>query len=145
MNKGHYVCDVLDYNTGTRWNCDDETITQYPGCTMNVYNDLSVDKKTKKRKKTIMDGSDRILSMLYIRKDILAVRTHYLITGKSVSKYMEHIKERIADFRDFKVETRMIEITYNTIQTSSSFWKYYLETVIENNERLCSSETNYYY
>ena len=24
MDKGHHVCDVLDYNTGTWWNCDDE-------------------------------------------------------------------------------------------------------------------------
>ena len=24
MDKGRYVCDVLDYNTGTWWNCDDE-------------------------------------------------------------------------------------------------------------------------
>ena len=24
MDKGHYVCDILDYNTGTWWNCDDE-------------------------------------------------------------------------------------------------------------------------
>ena len=70
-----------------------------------------------------MDGSDRILSMLYIRKDILAVRTYYLITGKSVSKYMEHIKERIADFWAFKEETRMVEITCNTIQTSTSLQK----------------------
>ena len=31
MDQGHYVCDVLDYNTVTWWNCDDETITQYPG------------------------------------------------------------------------------------------------------------------
>ena len=43
MDKGHYVCDVLDYNTGIWWNCDDETITQYPGYPMNVYNDLSID------------------------------------------------------------------------------------------------------
>ena len=50
MYQGHYVCDVLDYNTGTCWNCDDETITQYPGYPMNVYNDLSSDKKTKERK-----------------------------------------------------------------------------------------------
>ena len=39
MDKGHYVCDVLYYNKGTCWNCDDETITQYPGYPMNVYND----------------------------------------------------------------------------------------------------------
>ena len=43
MDKGHYFCDGLDYNTGTWWNCDDETITQYPGYPMNVYNDLSFD------------------------------------------------------------------------------------------------------
>ena len=48
MDKGHYVCDVLDYNTGTWWDCDDETITQYPGYPMNVYNDLSSDKKQRK-------------------------------------------------------------------------------------------------
>ena len=81
----------------------------------------------------------------YIRKDILASRTCYFITGKSVSKIMEHIKERIADLGDFKEEARMIEITCNTIHTSISLWREYLETVIENNERSCSSETNYYY
>ena len=43
MDKGHYVCDVLDYNTVTWWNCDDETITQYPRYPMNLYNDLSRD------------------------------------------------------------------------------------------------------
>ena len=44
MDKGHYVCDVLDYNKGTWWNCDDETIIQYPGYPSNVYEDLSIDK-----------------------------------------------------------------------------------------------------
>ena len=29
MDQGHFVCDVLDYNTGTWWNCDDEKVTQY--------------------------------------------------------------------------------------------------------------------
>ena len=48
MDNGQYLCDVLDYNTGTWWNCDDETITQYPGYPINVYNDLSSDKKQKK-------------------------------------------------------------------------------------------------
>ena len=53
---------------------------------------------------------------------------------------MEHIKERIADFRDFKEEARGIEITFNTIQKIISLWKEYLETMIENKEWLCSSE-----
>ena len=47
-DKGHHVCDVLDYKTGTWWNYDDEKITQYPGYPMNVYNDLSSDKMIKK-------------------------------------------------------------------------------------------------
>ena len=53
-DKGHYVCAVLDYNTGTWWNYDDDTITQYPGYPMNVYNDLSTDKRKKKEKKVCM-------------------------------------------------------------------------------------------
>ena len=53
MDKGHHVCDVLDYNIGTLWNCDDETISQYPGYPMNVYDDLSIDKKQKKVKQCV--------------------------------------------------------------------------------------------
>ena len=26
MDGGNYVCDVLDYNTVTWWNCDDDNI-----------------------------------------------------------------------------------------------------------------------
>ena len=58
---------------------------------------------------------------------------------------MEHIKERIADFGAFKEEAKGIEITCNTIQKSISLWKEYLETMIENNEWLCASESNSYY
>ena len=50
MDKGHFVCDILDYNTVTWWNCDDEKITQYPGYPMNLYNDLSIDKGQKRGK-----------------------------------------------------------------------------------------------
>ena len=86
-DKVHYVCDLLDCNTETWWNCDDETITQNPGYPMNVYDDLSIDKKqNKKGKKMCMNESDRIVSMLYIIKDILAFRTYSFITGKSISK-----------------------------------------------------------
>ena len=58
---------------------------------------------------------------------------------------MEHIKERIADFRAFKEEAKGIEITCNTIQTSISLWKDYLETMIKNIEWLLSRESNSYY
>ena len=53
MDQRNYVCGLLDYNTGTWWNCDDEKVTQYPGYPMNVYNDLSSDKKQKKEKDKI--------------------------------------------------------------------------------------------
>ena len=106
MDQGHYVRDVLEYNTGTWWNCDDEIVTQYPGYPMNVYNDVSSDKKQKMGKIQDMDRSDRIFSMIYIRKDILSVRTHSYIAGKSISKDMEHIHERIADLGAFKEEAK---------------------------------------
>ena len=89
-NKGHYVYSVLNYNTGTWWNCDDETMTQYPGYPYNVFDDLSIYKK-QKREKVCMDRLDRIVSMLYIKKDIFASRNYSLITGNSVSKDTEQI------------------------------------------------------
>ena len=109
---------------------------------MNVYNELSSDKKQKIGKRHDMDGSDRIFSMVYIRKDILSVRNHYFITGMSISNDMEHIKERIPDFGAFKNEAKGTERTCNTIQSSISLWKEYLETMIENNQWLC--ESSYY-
>ena len=50
MNKGHYVCDVLEYTTGTWWNCDIARITKYLVYPMNVYGNLSIDNKPKKGK-----------------------------------------------------------------------------------------------
>ena len=72
MDKGHYVYDVLDYNTGTWCNCYDNKITQYSGYPMNVYDCSSIDKKGKM---VCMDRSDSFVSMLYIKRDILASRT----------------------------------------------------------------------
>ena len=101
MDKGHYFCDVLDYNTGTWCNFDDVTITKYSGYPKSVYDNLSID-KNRKRVNVILDGSDRIVSMLYIKTYILESRTYSFITGKSVSKEMEHIKGIIADSVAFK-------------------------------------------
>ena len=43
MDQGQYICDILDYITGTWWKCDDEIITKNPGYPMNFYNELSSD------------------------------------------------------------------------------------------------------
>ena len=78
-------------------------------------------------------------------KSILASSTYSLITGKSVSKENEHIKESKADFRDFKEEVRMNEMICNKIQTIILLWKEDFETVIESNEKSYSGEKNSYY
>ena len=81
-----------------------------------------------------MDGSDSIVSMIYIRKNILGVRTYSFINVVSRKKDMEHILERKADFESFKNEAQVIERTCNTIQSSISLWKEYLEDIFENNQ-----------
>ena len=66
---------------------------------MNVYDELEGDTKNQTRKKRQnMDGSDSIVSMIYIRKNILRVITNQFINGMSRKKDMEHILERKADF-----------------------------------------------
>ena len=102
-------------------------------------------KKQKKRKRHDMDGSESIVSMIYIGKDILTVRTYSFITGMSKTKNMEYILERKADFEDFKNEAKLIERTCNTIQSSILLWKEYLETMMEKNPFLCESESNSYH
>ena len=67
MDNVHYVCDVLEYNTGTWWNYDDDTIPQYPGYLMNVCDELLIEKKEKLNfKRLCMDVLDRIVSMVQI-------------------------------------------------------------------------------
>ena len=118
--KCHYVCDLFDCNKVTWWNCDDDTITQYTGYPINIYNDLSIYKKQKKGGKVCMDVLDMIVSMLCLKKYIIASSTYFFIRGKSVSKEIEYIKERIADFGSFKEEVGMTEIICNKIQKSTS-------------------------
>ena len=70
MDSGPYVCDVLYYNTVTWWGCCYDTITNYSGYPENVCNNLS--HENEKRGDFNMNGSDRIVSMLYIKRDILS-------------------------------------------------------------------------
>ena len=46
---------------------------------------------------------------MYIRKDILEVRTYYFITGMSRTKNMKHILEKKDDFEAFKNGAKLIE------------------------------------
>ena len=61
-------------------------------------------KMNKKMGKNIMNGSDRIVSMLYIKIYILVSRPYSFFTGKLVSKDIENSKERISEFIVFKEE-----------------------------------------
>ena len=66
LDEGHYICDVLDYSTGTWWKCDDEIITKYPKYPNNVYDEFEGDPKNQtKKKRQNMDGSECIVSMLF--------------------------------------------------------------------------------
>ena len=110
---------VMYYNTGTWCICEDETITQYPVYPMNVYDELLFYKKQIENLKIVcMDGSYRIVSMVYIKKDIIEFITYSFITGKSVSKENEHIKESIACLGDLKEEAGRNEMICNKIQTN---------------------------
>ena len=72
--------------------------------------------------------------MIYIRKNVLRVKTNSFINGMSRKKDMEHILERKADFESFKNGDQVIERTCNTIQSSISLWKEYLEDIVGNNQ-----------
>ena len=41
MDIGHYYCDVLDYNTVTRWWYEDENISEFSGYPDSVYDEIS--------------------------------------------------------------------------------------------------------
>ena len=69
MDSFHYVCDVLDNIRGRWWNCNNDTITNYSGYLKNVYDILS--NKNKKGEEIVMNRSDRIVSMLYIKYTFL--------------------------------------------------------------------------
>ena len=59
MDSRHYACYLFYYNTGTCCKFDDEIITNYSGYP---------EKWAKKGKDNIVNGSDRIVSMLYIEE-----------------------------------------------------------------------------
>ena len=48
MDIGHYLCDVLLYNTITWWNCNDSIIIKYSGYPNNVYNNKSKENEKKR-------------------------------------------------------------------------------------------------
>ena len=75
IDKDHCVCGVLDYNTGAWWNFDDDTITRYSGYPKNVYDNLSKENE-QKRGSFIANGSDRIVTMLYIKNNIKQFRLY---------------------------------------------------------------------
>ena len=62
-----------------------------------------------------MNGSDMIVSMLYTKSDIIASSTYSFCTEKSVSKYIENIKEIIDELKIFKEDFGENEKNCNVI------------------------------
>ena len=75
MGSGHCYCDILDYNTGTWWICDDDNISEFRGYPCNVYDELSHKNVQHQGGGNIIKVSDRIVSLLYIKRDIIISRT----------------------------------------------------------------------
>ena len=86
MDKGNYLCYVLDYNTETWLNCDDETTTQYPGHPSNVYNDLSIDKKQKRGKKCVWIDHKGLCTCCKLEKTLLYRELTLLLQASQYQK-----------------------------------------------------------
>ena len=85
MDKGHYGCDVLNYNTRTFWNFDDATITQYSGYPMNVYDNLPINNEKKRKQLLWMDQIG--LCQYYILKNTFLHRAPtILLQGNNYPK-----------------------------------------------------------
>ena len=83
MDSGHYVCDVLDYNTGTWWRCDDDTtIKNYSGYPDNVYNDFSHESEPKKGGNVYYEGMRYDFVIVIHKGDILASTAYSFCTGE---------------------------------------------------------------
>ena len=121
MDSGHYVCDLLDYNTGTWWNCCDDTITKYEVYPNNVYDNLSIDNEQKKRKDCILDGSDSIVSIYILKKIFLHPAPTLFVQLNQYTKRWN--------------TSRRNKIICNNIHTSIHLWKEDMETVIEKKQK----------
>ena len=95
MNQGHYVCDVLYYNTETEWNCDDDTITQYPGYPMNFYNDLSIDKKQKEKNMCIWIYQIGLCPYYIFKEAFLHRSINLLLQGSQYKKKLNILREEL--------------------------------------------------
>ena len=68
--SGHYYCDLLGYSTGTWCRYDYDSISEFSGYPDSVYGDLSHADIHKKGKTNTMKGSEKIVSMLYIKEKL---------------------------------------------------------------------------
>ena len=67
MRTVNYLGEILEFYTGIWWWCDDDNITQFRGIPENIYSVAPYPTKGKKAKKNVMKGSDKIVSILYIK------------------------------------------------------------------------------
>ena len=75
MDNGNCIFDILDYNKGTWWNCDDDTITNYSGYPDNVY-EYSSNENEQKKGKCLLWIYQIGLCQYYKQKDKLLNPSH---------------------------------------------------------------------
>ena len=74
LDCGHYVSDVFDSITVIWWHCDDENLSEHSDLPDGVYYKKS--DKPPFKKKLLMVGSSKVLSVVYIRTSHLIKHTY---------------------------------------------------------------------
>ena len=60
MSTGHYYCDILEFNTGIWWRCDDDNITQLRVISECFYSVAPYPTSGKYNKTNVMKSCDKI-------------------------------------------------------------------------------------
>ena len=76
LDCGHYVSDVFDSSTGIWWNCDDDNITENSDLPKGVYYRDNHEPTKKKKKNKLMQGSIKVLIVVYIRTSYLTKHSY---------------------------------------------------------------------
>ena len=102
MSSGNYYCGVLYFNTGIYWHCDEYNITLLELLPDNMYSDPEY-QKIKPNKKVVMISSEKIVSIVYIKINIVTSNNYDFFVGWYVEKKHIYIKESVRNPSSLKL------------------------------------------
>ena len=89
MDSGHYIFDVLDYNTWTWWICDNVTVTNYSGYPENVYDDVSHENEQKRGIKYYEWIRYDCVNVIHKGRHYCIIENTRLVLGNKYSKILK--------------------------------------------------------